>query len=227
MLTGMIVALMIAATPTPNPAAFPPLLKWVESQELMKSNLLGPLPHAASIAQTSVLDCFRASSTPEITSGLVKPTWSVEKSIDKTACRYGAADLEYGEFTGFNAGMAGPERFSIQYDAKHALARISRGCCSWHQDILISGVTPPPEAIVETDLSARSTAYGLHLGGTRSDVERIFGRATSVAHKDNTDAIFYRHLYHDPNGFGAGCGEEDIILLKSDRIVGIAFTNGC
>ena len=227
MLPGMLVAAIITMTPTPNPAAFPPLFKWVNSQSLMGTGFLDPNPLPIPISQTSVMDCFRASGEPKVNLGQVKGTWTVEKAVERTACRYGAADLEYGEFTGFNAGMAGPERFSIQYDAKHALARISRGCCGWHQDILISGVTPPPESIVETDLSGRSTAYGLHLGGSKSDVERIFGRATSVAHGGEIHAIFYRHLYHDPNGFGAGCGEEDIILLKSDRVVAIAFTNAC
>jgi hypothetical protein len=80
---------------------------------------------------------------------------------------------------------------------------------------------------VETDLTGRATADGLHLGGSRSDVERIFGRAPTVAHKGSFDAIIYRHFYHDPSGMNAGCGEEDIIVLKSDRIVAIAFTNGC
>jgi hypothetical protein len=175
---GGLIAVTIAATPTANPAAFPPLLKWVESHELMKTGLLGPFPQLNAIARTSVLDCFRANGEPGVKSG----------------CRFGAGDLEFGEYTAFNAGMAGPERFAIQYDAKHGLARIRRGCCSWHQDILVSGVTPPPEAIVGTDLSGCSTFDGLHLDGSRSDVERIFGRATTIAHNGDFEAVLYRNI---------------------------------
>ena len=205
MFLSVLIAATMAATPTPNPAAFPPLLKWVNTQDLMKTNLLGPFPKPTPIAETSVMDCFRANGEPESRAG----------------CR-GSGDMEYGEFTGFNAGMAGPERIQIQYDSKHGLARISRGCCSWHQDILISGVSPPPETILETDLSGRSTYDGLHMGGSRSDVERIFGRTTTIAHGGNIYAIYYRYPYPQ----NAGCGEGDFVLFKNDRIVAIAFTNG-
>ena len=209
MLAGLLAAVTISATPTPNPAVFPPLLKWVESQELMRSNLLGPFPRHVPVAQTSVVDCFQANGEPGV----------------KTGCRYGMADFEWGEYTAFNTGPAGPERYAIQYDAKHGLARVTRGCCSWHQDILLSGVTPPPEVIVQTDLSGRSTFNGLRLGDSGRDVERIFGPHAAVTHSGGVDALFYRHAYRDPAG--AGCGEDDTILLRSDRVVAIGFTNGC
>lgn len=209
MLASVFAALMITATPSPNPAVFPPLLKWIESQELVRSNLLDPFPRNVAVAQTSVTDCFAANGEPGA----------------KAGCRYGMADMEWGEYTAFNTGLAGPERYAIQYDAKHGLARVTRGCCSWHQDILISRVTPAPEAIVQTDLSRRSTFNGLHLGDSRHDVERIFGPAAAVTHNGGIDALFYRHHYHDP--VGSGCGEDDVILLRGNRVVAIAFTNGC
>jgi hypothetical protein len=204
------VTMLLGASAASESVYYPPLWHWIQSQPAFATGLISGESHylhKSLTARTMADDCFLVRAHAQS----CNDTWGPDPLL-----RSG---------TLFLAGSAGPEHYYVLYDPVHRIARISRGCCSYTEQLLVGDVGPPPQHVVERDLSALRTRLGVKLGASTSAVERIFGPAKK-SNKSRTPG--WTGLFYDfTRAHSPTCVQDTTFVFHNGRLAAISLWNGC
>jgi hypothetical protein len=130
----------------------------------------------------------------------------------------------------FTYGNAGPPRGHVIYDRRHKIAFYNEGCCSWHTTVAAIGIAPPPKRVVDRDLSALHTKYGVRLGDSPARIKSIYGRGTLWSipgHPGFQRLLYSAPLPPPPPPMHNACGLTYQFIFKHGRLIYIEMLGGC
>lgn len=127
--------------------------------------------------------------------------------------------------TRFWYSAPGPPSIWAQYDARHRIVRYTNDCCGHEEEVVASGIGPPPHPVAAEDLRGVRTLHGARLGMTQTQIQALYGRVQPHRSTSGTpyDVLSYAHAVKGrPN-----CGEVQNFGLRAGRVVAIQIGRSC